>query len=207
MDTYFDAYTNDHTEIYTLINDHFKVYDNTLGVLGTNLLYQLEAVTNDLITMQALIFNQNDNSSTSPHLISNLINLRALSNMYWNETVKFNTTYISNSAENMFIKKTMARCNNRRESFHDYLESLLSLIMLDTYDDIFYQKVNLFIDNAEQYRDCSSEYIDMLTTLKARLDDVSPSHLRDMSTEMKNILRNLNVYEMHLPLLQVNKVN
>ena len=153
--------------------------------------------------MQFLVFHDSNDSHVMPHLIPALRNIRTMSDVYWKATLKFNTTYLDNTPDNMFILGSMENCNDSKTLFHDNIHNLLFYLETETFNGDFYLEVESFTESVRQYQQCSAEYINKLTTLKTRLDMISPVILSNLLSDVEDLLRDLNIHELHLPLLQV----
>ena len=202
-DNYIQIYERDHLALFDLINNNYYEYQRNVGIIRDNLLSQIDLATKDLQTMHFLVFQNSNDSQLSPHLMPSLRNIRTLSDVYWNTTVKFNTTYLDNTPSNMFIEDSLEDCNEKKILFHDNIEDLFIYLETETFNGDFFLKVTSFTDSVKHYSECSAEYINKLTTLKARLDLISPAILGSLLSEVEDLLRDLNIHELHLPLLQV----
>lgn len=205
IEHYKEIYKSDFQEISNLLQDHYNEYDNTMGKIQQNFIEQLNMTSTMLTTIQFMIYDTENKPTIPIDLLTNVLSTKKIAQIYWEETYKFNTTYVANSAGDMFIENPVGFCNTSFDHLITGLDSLASLISSTSFGDVFYLEVSNFLERAGPFKACTTEYINKLMTARRLMEEVNPEKLENMLLMMLNIRRDTDINELHLPLLQDQK--
>ena len=201
---YFNTYEEDYLAISEFINDHIKGYNDTIGYMRNNLFHQLNNVILDLETVLLVKDDENMNYDVVYQIVANLENCYSLSTIYWNALIHFNTSLHSHTPDNMFIEGDVRSCNTTQANLYGVINEILDIVDSPTFGSRFSVAVGMLGELVELYRSCTCEYINKLESLNRKMDAISPSHIEEISVKIETLLRDMNIHELHLPLIQVS---
>ena len=197
-------------DVFNLIKSHKEVYTNNIGHIRANMVKLMDAL---VIEMERYKYIANDPDTgparISPHLAADMVNLQNIATIYWRSSYQFNRTDQNNSPQNMFVQNSLEICNRTYTSFIDSIGSVLAFINDTVFGDeepaIFTERreyIKDVVNQTTEFKKCSSEYVYVLDKAHDDIVKISDKFLRAIPKEMSNLMRDLNIQELHSPLKQ-----